>query len=42
VREHRAEGAVADDADVRDLGPVLLVDDEAALVVGFDADVIEA
>ena len=42
VREHRAEGAVADDADVGVFGPVFLVDDESALVVGFEADVFEA
>ena len=42
VREHGAEGAVADDADVGELGAVLFVDDEAAFVVDFKADVLEA
>lgn len=42
VREHRAEGAVADDADVRELGAVFLVDDEAAFIVYFQPDVFEA
>ena len=42
VREHGAEGAVADDADVGEFGPVLLVDDEPAFVVDFEADVFEA
>ena len=41
VREHRAEGAVADYADVREFGPVLFVDYEAAFVVDFEADVFE-
>jgi hypothetical protein len=42
VGEHGAEGAVADDADVRDLGAVLLVDHEAAAVVGLKTDLLEA
>lgn len=42
VREHRPEGAVADDPDVWELGPVFLVDDQSALFVGFQADVFEA
>ena len=41
VREHGSEGAVADDADVRELGAVLLVDYETAFVVDFEADVFE-
>ena len=41
VREHGPEGAVADYADVRELGPVLFVDYEAAFVVDFEADVFE-
>ena len=41
VREHGAEGAVADNADVGQLGAVLLVDYEAAFVVDFEADVFE-
>ena len=41
VREHGAEGAVADDADVRDFGPVFAVDDQAAAVVGFQAHGVE-
>ena len=42
VGEHRAESAVTDDADVRDLGAVLLVDHEAATVVGLKTDLLEA
>jgi hypothetical protein len=42
VGEHGSEGAVADDADVRDLGAVFGVDDDAALVVGLEADLVEA
>ena len=42
VREHGAEGAVADDADVGELGAVLFVDYQAAFVVDFEADVFEA
>jgi hypothetical protein len=42
VGEHRAEGAVTDDADVRDLGAVLLVDHETATVVGLKTDLLEA
>jgi hypothetical protein len=41
VGEHGAECAVADHADVRDLGAVLLVDDEAAAVVGLKTDLLE-
>ena len=41
VCEHGAEGAVADDADVWQLGAVLLVDYEAAFVVDVEADVFE-
>ena len=42
VRKHGTESAVADDADMRQFGAVLLVDDEAAFVVDFEADVLEA
>ena len=42
VREHGAEGAVTDYADVRQFGPVLFVDYEAAFVVDFEADVFKA
>lgn len=41
VREHGAEGAVADDADVRYFGAVLLVDDDAAFVVDVEAGVLK-
>ena len=42
VREHRAKGAVTNDADVGKFGAVLLVDYEAAFVVDFEADIFEA
>jgi hypothetical protein len=42
VREHRAERHVADAADVRELGAVLRVDDDAAALVELEADVLEA
>jgi hypothetical protein len=42
VRKHGAERHVADAADVRDLGAVLRVDDDAAAVVLLEADVLEA
>lgn len=42
VGEHRAEGAVTDDTDVRDLGAVLLVNDQASTVVGLEANVLKA
>lgn len=42
VGKHGAECAVTDDADVRDLGAVLLVDHEAATVVGLKTDLLEA
>jgi len=42
VREHGAEGAVADDADVREFGAVFLVDHQPAFFVGLQADVFEA
>ena len=42
VGKHGAECAVTDDTDVRDLGAVLLVDHEAAAVVGLETDVLEA
>ena len=41
VCEHGPEGAVADHADVGDFGTVFRVDDQAAAVVGFDADGVE-
>ena len=41
VCEHGAECAVADDADVGELGAVLFVDDETAFVVDFEADVFQ-
>ena len=41
VREHGAECAVADDADVGEFGPVLFVDYEAAFVVDFETNVFE-
>ena len=39
--EHGAEGAVTDDANVRELGAILFVDYEAAFVVNFEADVFQ-
>lgn len=42
VGKHGAEGAVTDDADVGNLGAVLVVDDQAALVVGLDTNVLNA
>ena len=42
VGKHGAECAVTDDTDVRDLGAVLLVDHEAATVVGLETNVLEA
>jgi hypothetical protein len=42
VGEHGTESAVTDDADVRDLGAVLLVDHEAAAVVSLKTDLLEA
>jgi hypothetical protein len=42
VGKHGAECAVTDDANVRDLGAVLLVDHEAATVVGLKTDLLEA
>ena len=41
VCEHGTEGAVADDADVGELGAVLFVDYEAAFVIDFKTDVFE-
>ena len=41
VGKHGAEGAVTDSADVGDLGAVLLVDDQAAAVIGLKTDVVE-
>lgn len=42
VCKHRAKGAVTNDADVGDLGAVLLVNDKTAAVVGFKANVLKA
>ena len=42
VSEHGAEGAVADDADVREFGAVLLVYDQTALVVDIEPNIFEA
>jgi hypothetical protein len=42
VGQHGSEGYVADGTDVRDLGAVLLVDDQAAPVVGLETDIVEA
>ena len=42
VRQHGPEGAVADDADVWELGAVFLVDYQAAFFVGFEPNVFEA
>ena len=42
VCEHGAEGDVADGADVRDLGAVFVVDDDAAFAVELEADLVEA
>ena len=41
VGKHRSECAVSDSADVGNLGAVLLVDDQAAPVVGLKADVVQ-
>ena len=41
VRKHRAERAVADDADVRRLAAVFLVDDQTALLVLLHARVLQ-
>lgn len=41
VCEHGSESAVANDADVRDLGAVFLVDDDAATVVDLEANVLK-
>lgn len=42
VCEHRSECAIANHANVWDLGAVFGVDDKTAAVVGFDANVLEA
>lgn len=42
VCKHGAEGAVADHADVWDLGAVFRIDDQTAAVVGLEADVLKA
>jgi len=42
VRQHGAESAVTDDADVGNLSAVLLVNDQAALLVLLNADVLQA
>jgi hypothetical protein len=41
VREHRTESAVTNDADMRVLGSILLVNDQAAFVVNLQADVFK-
>lgn len=41
VREHGAKGAVTDDADVREFGAVLFINDEPAFIVNIEADVLE-
>lgn len=41
VREHGAKRHVADAADVRDLGAVLLVDHQAFALIHLDADVLD-
>lgn len=42
VRQHGAEGDITDHTDMRDLGAIFLVDDNAAALIGLDADVFEA
>lgn len=42
VRQHGAEGDIADHADMGDLGAVLLVDDDTATFVGLNADIFKA
>ena len=42
VGKHGAEGAVADRANMGNLGAVLLVDDQAAALVNLEVDVVEA
>jgi len=42
VSKHGAESAVADRANMGNLGAVLLVDDQAAALVNLEADVVEA
>jgi hypothetical protein len=42
VGKHRAESAVADGTDVRNLGAVLLVDDQAAPLVRLETDIVKA
>ena len=41
VSEHRAECAVADDADVREFSPVLLVNYESSLVVCLKSNILQ-
>jgi len=41
VGEHGTECDVSNDTDVGDLGAVLLVDDDAAAVVGLETDVLQ-
>jgi hypothetical protein len=41
VGEHGTECDVSNDTDVRNLGAVLLVDDDAAAVVDLETDVVE-
>merc|ERR1712107_39382 len=42
VGKHGTKGYIANDADVGDLGAVFLVDNNAAAVVGFEINVLEA
>jgi hypothetical protein len=42
VGEHRAKGTVTDDADVRELGAVFLIDDQTAFLVRLEADVLKS
>jgi hypothetical protein len=41
VGEHGTECDVSNDTDVRDLGAVLLVDDDATTVVDLETNVVE-
>lgn len=41
VRQHGAEGDIADHTDMGDLGAVFLVDDNTAAFVGLNADIFK-
>jgi hypothetical protein len=41
VRQHGTESGVTDGTDVRNLGAVLVVDDDTASLVKLNADVLE-